>query len=276
MTADLGHITKAACFPFSLMRIPFIVAALLLAAAPLRAEEGMVFCFEGENVRPWRTADGKGLNFELLDRVAKRTGYRFRYLPMPWKRCLQDLQNGAVDGALAASFRPERRAFANYPGGETPDASKHLHIDRYVVVRRKGSGVEWDGKAFHGLKTAVGAQFHYSVVGDLKEAGIPVDDGAHGPLDVLRKLLHGRVDAVAALAGEAEVLVKGKGEFAPLEILPKPFVEKPYYLIMSHATMAQRKAAAEAVWDAIPHVRNGKDYKALEKAAFAEMRKAIR
>ncbi len=254
------------------MRLFLSLACLILLSPFARAADALVFCFENENVRPWRTVEVTGLNFDLLNRVATQTGLSFRYEGTPWKRCLQDLRSGTVDGALAASFRPERRKIAAYPGGDKPDVSKHLHVDRYVVVRRKGSAVNWDGKDFHGLSGPVGAQFGYSVVSDLKEAGTLVDDGAHSPVDVLRKLLHGRVDAVTCLAGEAAALLE-EAEFRSLEILPRPYIEKPYYLIMSHAMMASRRATAEAIWNGIQKVRNSAEYKAKERAALAAERK---
>jgi polar amino acid transport system substrate-binding protein len=59
------------------MRRPprFLLAACLLASATAQAakQDSITLCFERQDVRPWRTLDGGGLNFELLNEVARRT-----------------------------------------------------------------------------------------------------------------------------------------------------------------------------------------------------------
>ncbi|CAK0769620.1 hypothetical protein CCP4SC76_5210003 [Gammaproteobacteria bacterium] len=74
---------------------------------------------------------------------------------LPWKRCLADLQEGKVDGAFPASFKPDRLAQGSYPmTGDQPDATRRLHeglaipaqglafldIQGITVVRRDASG----------------------------------------------------------------------------------------------------------------------------------------
>ena len=72
------------------------------ATAPA-APPVVTLCYERANVRPWRTEDGRGLNFELLKLVGRRENIRFDFQSMPWKRCLAQLKANAVDGAFAVS-----------------------------------------------------------------------------------------------------------------------------------------------------------------------------
>ena len=81
--------------------IGFLVSSLLAGGPAVAAgKPGIPLCFERQEVLPWRTLDGGGLNFELLNEVARRTGVEFDYQSMPWKRCLAQLKANQVGGAF--------------------------------------------------------------------------------------------------------------------------------------------------------------------------------
>src|SRR5471032_1793652 len=231
--------------------------ALLVSPADGAAgrKETVTLCFEQQDVRPWRTEQGGGLNFALLKMVEQRLDLRFDYQSIPWKRCLAELKANAVDGAFAVSYKPDRRELGEYPGGEQLDTGKRMHIDRYVVLRKKGSPVEWDGKAFRNLDGAVGFQLGYSVGDVLRAQHVEVDEGSQRPDELARKLIAGRV--AAAAVGGSDAISLMKGPLAPqLEQLPIPIIEKPYFLILSHALVASRPQLAERIWRALEEARN--------------------
>lgn len=235
-------------------------------ALSVAAADTLVFCAEDRDVRPWITREGKGLNFELLKRVALQSGLRFEFRQTSWKRCLEDLKQSLVDGAFGASLKAERLEFGAYPGGEQADPRKRLNMDRYVLVRAKGARVAWDGKHLSGLKGPVGVQLGYSIADHLRGMGVAVDEGSPGATELMRKLLAGHVEAVAVLEGEARSLLREDARYrALLEIVALPLVEKPYYLLLSHRFLAARPELAEAIWQGIEQVRESRDYQALEK-----------
>lgn len=246
------------------------LAPLVQAAAP---QEELVFCYENENVRPWRTKAGSGLNFELLNTVATELKLHFRYEGSPWKRCLFELKGNLRAGAIGASFKPERIEYGRYPESDgnrhLPDSSKLIYSERYVVVRRKGSLVGWNGNAFEQLKQPVGAPLGYSVVDDLRHKGIEVDDGSHTAGIVLQKLVLERIDAGVLLQGEiVSLLAEDTRLKEKLEILPKPFAEKPYYLMLSHQLVQSRPELAARIWATIARVRASPAYQAKERRAL--------
>jgi len=49
-----------------------------------------------------------------------------------------------------------------------------------------------------------------------------------------------------------------------IEVLPTPLVEKPYYLILSHAFVAQQPELAARIWKAIEEVRTSAFYRRRE------------
>jgi polar amino acid transport system substrate-binding protein len=241
-----------------------LLACCAFALAPARAGETLTLCFERQEVLPWRTLDGHGLNFELLEEVAAKSGVRFDYRSMPWKRCLEQLRANQVDGAFAASFSRERQQVGAFPGGAAPDAAKRMHVDRYVLVRRHGSTIDWDGKAFHHVDGRVGFQLGYSVGDFLRERGVPVDEGSQKASELADKLMAGRLAAAAMGGGDAMRLIRGPVA-ARLEVLPAPLVEKPYFLMLSHALAQGRPQLAARLWDTVERVRTGAAYKKRER-----------
>jgi polar amino acid transport system substrate-binding protein len=233
-------------------------------AADARPAAALKLCFERQEVLPWRTLGGAGLNFELLGEVARRTGLAFEYRSMPWKRCLEQLKANEVDGAFAVSFNPERLVLGAYPGGERADPGRRMHVDRYLLVRRKGSRVDWDGKAFRNLDGRVGFQLGYSVGEFLRAQHVPVDEGSQQSDELAQKLIAGRIAAAAMGGGDAVRLMRGPlGR--ELEVAPTPLVEKAYYLVLSHKFAGSQPALAARIWDTIEQVRTSPGYRKREQ-----------
>lgn len=254
-----------------LLRLGLIACSLgagpaAFAAPP--ADRMVSLCFERQEVLPWRTLDGGGLNFELLGEVARRLGVVFDYQSMPWKRCLEQVKANQVDGAFAVSFSRERLALGAYPGvhGDAgrADPDQRMHVDRYVLVRRKGSRVDWDGKHFANVDGRIGFQLGYSVGDFLRAQNVPVDEGSQQADELVQKLLAGRV-AAAALGGGDAVRVMRTPVAQQIEVLPVPLVEKPYYLILSHAFVAQYPEQAARIWKTIEEVRTSPAYRRRER-----------
>jgi polar amino acid transport system substrate-binding protein len=228
-------------------------------------------------VRPWRTLDGGGLNFELLAEAAKRTGVTVDYQSMPWKRCLEQLKANQVDGAFAVSFNLERMALGAYPGvspaAKYPhaDPSKRMHVDTYMLVRRRGSRLDWDGKSFRNLHGRIGFQLGYSVGDFLRARGVEVDEGSQRADELAQKLIAGRVAGAALGGGDAARLMRGPYA-GRLELLPVALIEKPYFLVLSNAPVASRPQLAKRLWDAIEEVRNSPAYRKREQHELGSRR----
>lgn len=242
---------------------------LLAASAPLLAAERLTLCFENKLVAPWRNVDKTGLNFQLLQRVEKKLDLHFNYQLLPWKRCLAKLKANEVDGAFTVSFSDERRQFGAFPGNGQADVKQRMHFARYFLVRKKGSNVGWDGRQFQNLDGKIAFQLGYSVGDMLRELRVPVDEAADSPHSVGRKVIAGRVAGAAMMDSDTHAIMQGP--LAPyLEVVETPLIEKPYYLMLSHALAKARPKLAEQIWEEIEEVRNGKEYGKMVKAAGAE------
>jgi len=231
--------------------------------APETAPETLRLCFEDSDVLPWRTRGKKGLNFLMLDAVAARTGLRFEYQGRPWRRCHDDLRHGRVDGTFGMSVTPERLAFAAFPGGDRPDPSLRMFEGGYVLVRRRGGRVDFDGERITGLSGAIGAEPATSIAQDLRRQGYAVDDAAPSPQALLRKLAAGRLDAAAVGTDQMHQLHRQVHPWLlDLEEVPRPLVDKPYFLALSKPFVARHPELAARVWQAVAEVRESEAYQA--------------
>lgn len=241
---------------------------LLALSLPAIAGERVTLCYEEQDVPPWRTEKGGGLNFELLKIVGQRLDIQFEFQSIPWKRCLAQLKANAVDGAFAVSYKADRREIGEYPGGDSVDsvdAAKRMHTDTYVLLRRKGSMVSWDGKFFDHLDGAIGFQLGYSVGEVLRAHNVELDEGSQRADELARKLLAGRVAAAAMGGSDAAGIMRGPLG-AQLEQLPTPLIEKPYFLILSHALVVSKPQLAARIWSEVEKARNSAAYKKLAQA----------
>lgn len=89
----------------------FLLAALqggMTQASPTPPVPAVLvhLCYENSDVAPWRFRNRTGLNFLMLETVARESRVRFVYHARPWRRCQDDLRTGRVDGAFGMSSPP--------------------------------------------------------------------------------------------------------------------------------------------------------------------------
>jgi polar amino acid transport system substrate-binding protein len=230
-------------------------------------------CYERIDIPPWRMVDGRGLNLDLIRMAAARSGVAVQFVTLPWKRCLSEMRDGAVQGVFAASFSADRMAFGAYPGGNSADAAMQLHTDGFSLVRRKGDAASWDGKTLSGLKGPVGVQIGYSVANDLRKLGIAVDESSQTAKELLQKLQLGRVGAAAIGNSDVQTLLGDSavpGAFSgAIEVMPVPLVQKPYFLMLSHQFVQDAPVVSARLWQDIAVVRRSPEYQKLVRDGLA-------
>lgn len=245
--------TPAAC------SLPGIVAAVFVLGNGSCFAETLRFCHDEEEGATWREPElqHQGASFLVMRRLESLAGVRFELVGRSWKRCLAELQANRWDGAFAVSFNPSRMVFGVFPmkDGE-PDPALRLRTDGYSLFRLRGSRVGWDGQQFSNLQGMIGAQSGYSIVDQLKQAGVAVDDSSRNMESILRKLLARRLDGVALLTGDGLQTIAARSEFdGTIERVEPPLVTKPYYLIFSKALYANRPELVQRLWATLPAAR---------------------
>lgn len=248
--------------------LPIVLALCLTSLAAQAADKPSVkACTENEDSYPWVLKDRPGLTLLLLQMVEKQVGSKIEVVPLPWKRCLEEVKAGTMDAVFKISFSAARQAeLGNYPmADDKPDANRRILVDSYSLYRLKGAAVEWDGTVLKAVGN-VGAQSGFSVVDQLKGLGAKVDDSVRSADDNLKKLVAGRIVALALQTEEGDISVDANPEFKGKVERIKPFlVEKPYYLIFSKQFSAKNPDHTKEVWDAIGRVRESAEYKNVVK-----------
>ena len=133
------------------MRFLCLSLLLLLGVGPIaRAQTRVVtVCYDETATRPWVNKAG----VSLLRSTASLQHVEFEQVALPWLRCLRNVANGTMAGAIGASYSDERAAFAVFPAtadGQL-DPSRRMNVSSYSLYRAKGTKTQWDGKQFTNL-----------------------------------------------------------------------------------------------------------------------------
>jgi polar amino acid transport system substrate-binding protein len=247
-------------------------ATLSLACLPALAQDAskaaklnltLKICHGVEQSFPWILKNGKGMNIVLLEMLAAKTGAKIEMVGMSWEKCLAGVESGEVAGLVGASYKEDRAKYAMYPMANGKlDSARKIHTDAYNLYKLKGNPLAWDGSKLSNLSGQIGAQKGYSVVGDLKKLGAQVDDSLASADAVMQKLASGKIQGAAMLTYDGEGLLEGSADLASkIETLAPVLVDKPYFLIIGKGFYSKNQEAVEALWSAIPAVRQSSDYR---------------
>ncbi|PHV12985.1 substrate-binding periplasmic protein [Chitinimonas sp. BJB300] len=241
------------------------VITLLTTCSAFSADKPPIIklCIEDEDSYPWLLKNRPGLSIIMMQMVEKRLEVKMDIQPLPWKRCMEVVKHGIFDGLFKISFKADRMELGNFPMiGDKPDISKRMFDDSYSLYRLKGTNVDWDGKVIRNAEAGIGAQAGFSIVDQLKAMGITVDDGTRIADDNLRKLLVGRVAAVALQTQEGDASIAANADMrGKIERLSPPLAEKPYFLMLSKPFVTKYSEFSKLVWDAVAEVRESPEYK---------------
>jgi polar amino acid transport system substrate-binding protein len=230
-------------------------------------------CFEDAANAPWQTKGGQGLDYVLVRMAAKISGIAIQPVNLPWKRCLKSMENGAIDGVASVSYTPGRAAYASYP--TLPDGSLDIALrirnDSYSLYRLRGSDVQWDGQTFSNLRGPVGGQLGFSVVQDLAQVGVEVDDSNQDSDSLMRLLVLGRFQMVAILTGQGNALMASAPYAGKVEGLSPVFVGKPYFIPFNTAFYAANYELVRRFWKGLATARKSAAFQAQLKAQMADV-----
>jgi polar amino acid transport system substrate-binding protein len=197
--------------------------------------------------------------FTLLDRVSDRLAVRFDIVRVPWARCLFDVQNGDRDGAIGASYLPERDAIGVFPLDPLgkPDPTKRISIEGYYLYTRTDSDVGWDGKQISHLTGSVAVKINASIIAKLKSLGASPIEVNSDWKSLFEMVIDNHAQAATMLSDRGDrILAQNKDIADKIHKIPVPLEEKPYYLMLSHQLSNARQGFANEVWETIESVRD--------------------
>lgn len=205
----------------------------------------------------------------LIRRAAGQMGWRVKLVVLPWRRCLKAVTQGDLDGVATVADTAENRSKLAMPLRRgLVHTSRSVGEVVSVVIRRRDSRVEWDGKTFSGLLTPVIHEAGISAFSArLAELGHPGLDSANSPEQLMRMLLMGRAEVALGLEPRVSQLLL-QPEFAGLERLPGEFMRSHTYLAFNKALYAEQRVRLDRVWQAIERIRRSPQWPRLAQQIY--------
>lgn len=219
------------------MRVFWLSAALsLLSAGAALADPIRVCTTEWPPYTVGSGAGVRGLHTELVIEAFRRLGLEAQIETVAWERCWKELPKNTYQAVYSASYSDVRAQVALYP--RTP-----LQRLSYVALVRRGSADGQDGSDLGRLPQPLAAPRGYSITEELRERGLPVDDGAMKDSQNIEKLLSGRIGTAVVERKVAATLLAEMGADGKVEVLPAVIGAKDYFLVVGRTAGGSEGAA---------------------------------
>lgn len=210
--------------------------------------------------------DLPGIEVELYRLVAERLNLSLKFLRLPWKRGMIQLEQGEIDGLFPAAYAEQRLNFAVYPMEQgMVSSAMTLRKHNYHLYKHRDSLLSWDGVTVTGVETSIYAPLGWLIVQDLKKMNVPVTE----IYDISRAFKLLSVNRIAGFACPEAVANYYKNKhpelFTHVEQLQPVVKESPYYLIFSHRFVERHPGLAEQIWQTIVEIKNSDVYRQLLK-----------
>lgn len=195
-----------------------------------------------------------GAAVELLKMVGEKLGHQIVFRRVPNKRVFNEVKAGEQDGTFLFSYRPEREEYGAFPMKDgKPDASRRIATLTYSLYHAAGKPVVWDGKTFVEPKPVVGANTGWSIVGNLKNMGVKVDE-ARTIEQNIRKIVAGHIDAYAGIESFVDPWLQKKN-MPDIVKASLNFSSKDYFVMLSHQFVEANPDVANVLWNEVGAMR---------------------
>jgi len=202
----------------------------------------------------------KGLYIDMIEKAVMNLGYKPKFYPKPWKRCLSDAKNGKYDAIVGASYKLERAEYLIYPDDAKTAKNSLWRITQveYVAITHSNSSYTFDGDV-KSLPQPIRAPLGYSIVDDLKKAGVSVLEAPDIVDLALQLVKSGRGCFIAPPQNATGIMYdeRFKGKF---KIHPKPIKSKSYFMPFAIKNQKFNKEEILAIWNEIVRMREDQDY----------------
>jgi polar amino acid transport system substrate-binding protein len=240
------------------------------AVTPLAAQaDRLRICVSDHAYPPLTFPHRDGQAQYLIRRAVGEVGWQLEFVVLPWRRCLKAVTQGDLDGAATVADTAENRSKLAMPLRRgMAHAARSVGEVVAVVIRRRDSQTEWNGKVFSALRTPVIHEAGISAFSErLAELGYRGLDSAHSPEQLMRMLLMGRADVALGLEPRVSELLR-QPEFAGLQRLPLPFMRSNTYLAFNKALYAEQREHLDRIWVAIERIRHSAEWPELARTIY--------
>lgn len=211
----------------------FIVGMLCLGVfANAQAKMLDIVCDDHWAPYEWKdktTGELKGFAPDVVRNVLRNMGVEFKITAHSWKKAEKYVLEGKAGALFPASRKAKRETKCYYPEIQLLDSQYFFYI-------RKANEGKLKYNDFSDLKGhKVGVTSGYSYTPEFMEfiaANKNISEAKTDELN-LKKLVKGRFDYFPGEAGNVALLARRLGIEDKIVRLPKPFIEKPYYIIFN-------------------------------------------
>lgn len=201
----------------------------------------------------------KGVHIDMVKKALFDLGYKVKFEPKPWKRCLMEAQKGKYDAVVSASYKPQRAAVFYFPDdADTAQSAFRITQVEYVIVTSSKSPYVYNGDLTT-LPEPIRAPLGYSIVDDLKNKGLTVFE-APDTIDCVYQLVKSNKGAFITPYQNAitiQRMVRFKGQ---IRINPLPVVSKSYFIVFPKKRQKLTRVQRHDIWSNISNVREDKEY----------------
>lgn len=211
------------------------LAGCLLAILPAQASADCIkpLTVGWESWKPfmYRNEKGRlsGLDIELIRAVAKRLGCPLRFVELPFKRHMLELENGRIDLATSVQFKPERERYAYYSTAYR-DSRVGLALSARAAARYPVTNLAQLRQL--PLKLGITRGYYYGpgVAALMRQPDKLLFEDAVSDQSNLTKMLAGRIDGFFV---DPIVLAAMQPPPDEVELLPLPVYSTTYHFILS-------------------------------------------
>jgi polar amino acid transport system substrate-binding protein len=187
-------------------------------------------------------------------------------LRQPSARCRQGLATGEIDAMPlpAIALYMDELDFPLGPQGQL-DSGLRMARFQFVLVRRRGEALDWDGRRFQPASPVVGVRRGVATLAQrLQGLGVTLDDKASANGQLLAKLRARRIDLAAMSREEFQALA---GVEPDLEALPTPLVSTDLHLAVGRQLKGPLRDRLPAWREQIARLRDSPAYRVLPATA---------
>jgi len=243
--------------PASALNCAFLCAALAAAGA----DAAVTLCVSDRPAAPLTFPDHEGQAQYLARSAVRAAGAEPQFVVLPWRRCIESVKAGQVDGVLGVQAFQAYRDFVRFPlKNGVPDRAFSLGVDTWVLVTAAESGVSWDGRTLRGASGPVSYPAGVNVVRQaLDGLAIRSVDSAKTASQLMQMLKADRYQAVVIRESDARGFL-AQDDFKSLRILAPAFLVSDAYLVFSNEYAQSNPAVVLATWETIRRIRATREW----------------
>ncbi|MCP4106602.1 MAG: transporter substrate-binding domain-containing protein [Desulfobacteraceae bacterium] len=203
--------------------------------------------------------ESRGMHVDIVAQALKNLGYKYKFFPVLWDRCLRMTAQGIYDSLVSGSYKAKRAENLYYPD-DAPTTKKskwRIMQVEYVLVTPIDDPYEFQGD-IKTLPIPIRAPTGYSIVDDLRKKNIKVITGK--TRKNLRSVTRMKKGGVISTPSNARMLIKKHGYQTRLKIHDIPIKSKSYYMLFSKRSANLSKDEMVNIWNEIARLRDNEEF----------------